>query len=548
MWKMKLFWSFDLCFIIFQTIIHDTHCQTTCTTVGEWVGNNLTAADNFFCRGYQCCAHATIWSTLSSGQISCNAARSCIHGNLKTVPDADLLACGGYLGCAFTSSIQSYVGNGFVLIDNLLMYNYKTCLSKPFVFVWFELKQYTLIGGNESRIHLRGEFSGAGGKSMVAVDGQLICYAGLSCVFSDIIGNDILLEGYFSGGYSNIYGHDTIMNVYFYGYLAGYGATLHCKDGQTCIIHCSAAGCLNLNLNCSNNANCTVADCDDWKIICPNSTIMNSNDFNNTDWVVSLAETINYPNLIVPITGNVNDIVRNYRGNDSNCDIICDDSQECQSGTLTYTSNNSKICLTGHESGKSGDITATGMNSTVICDGGSSCVTADIVATNVYAGAHASLLGANVKFEDVMVISGQIAANSGKIKSGKYLVLLTTLAGDKANVSGVDNIYSLAGRALDEMQIYSAGKNTSLYTMAYSDESLGYIKGDFYCNNGDICSIYCINQDVCNTTITFHCDYDNCMFYYYYLDSPQPSIYPSMNCSKLFLCTMNDFSDCLFDF
>ena len=97
-----MFWI--LCFAsIFVRVFHIVHCQT-CTTVDEWLGDNLVFTSTFYCYGYQCCANTTISTSSTVGY--CNAARGCIYSDIDL---GSVLSCGGYLGCAFATRIDSYV-------------------------------------------------------------------------------------------------------------------------------------------------------------------------------------------------------------------------------------------------------------------------------------------------------------------------------------------------------------------------------------------------------------------------------------------------------
>ena len=277
---------------------------------------------------------------------------------------------------------------------------------------------------------MRGEVSGIGGKSIDAY-AEFGCFSGMSCAHSNIIGKNIYFEGHFSGAYSHIYSNNNTISAYFYGYLSGYNATLHCQSGDTCNIYCLGMGCFNLNLNC--DGMCVQPNsCDDSSIICPNGYSSNSNtnsnhDFSSNDWIQTLTTALNYPTLL--LTSDVlNDLKAeaNYRGY-ANCDVLCDDYQECQSLAYNLNTNNYKICMTAQQGGISSTIELTGTDTTVVCDGTSSCVLANIKAGNVYAGANTAIDFATIDFQDIMVIGRVQTADDAIIKNGEHLVILSSL-------------------------------------------------------------------------------------------------------------------------
>ena len=139
-----------VCLYFFFVSIISSVASDRCTTDDEWVGDNLTLSSNFECYGYQCCLNTTILTTLSEGSNYCDSARSCVNSNLKATT-AHLLACGGYLGCAFTNSISSYVCVCFYLPFKLLMsiFVFQSGLSSVFAFTMVNIEQNCKVAKSE---------------------------------------------------------------------------------------------------------------------------------------------------------------------------------------------------------------------------------------------------------------------------------------------------------------------------------------------------------------------------------------------------------------
>mmetsp|Transcript_35157 Transcript_35157/g.31007 ORF Transcript_35157/g.31007 Transcript_35157/m.31007 type:complete len:662 (+) Transcript_35157:53-2038(+) len=216
-------------------VISKESLTTNCNAANECEGQTISHGNNVFCSGYQGCLNADL--SVDDGLLGCGGDAGCKGSKIYlTSPYLDPVTCGGNRGC-YQSNITS-------VNQNIECYGQYGCAES------------VLIASND----------------------DIECQGKGSCAESVIRGNTILANGEEAARAATIYGASSVdglgyysltysiidsdgvtsLNVNVQGNLAGYGATLICRDGSDCTLNCKSTGCKNMDYVCLSGANCNI--------------------------------------------------------------------------------------------------------------------------------------------------------------------------------------------------------------------------------------------------------------------------------------------------
>eukprot|EP01084_Bolivina_argentea_P148517 259631_1 len=364
--------------------------------------------------------------------------------------------------------------------------------SNVWCFAAFACAQISFIN-TQSGVYCAGSHACA--LSYINAAKYVSCYGSNSCQYSNIIGNETVeclgsqscMDTNIST--SNVYGkgayslhasfidsqfviNDTL-NAYFYGYQSGFGATVICRAGDMCNIHCYNNGCEMLYVECEENSNCNILlNNNDSNITIPPITDVNEYDYALYD--------IKYDTQILSVSNN--------ELCDNAPDFVYDNYNE-HSGIIEINEQNTgPVCCRGFSS----------------CENTVSITFTDIVSDIVVCSAYASC-------QDIIMINttkpvfceGEYSCTSTKINKANNVYCLGNYACGESEITKSTNVYCLGHGACYNTKIHSNGNDINVYLFGQ------YSTTNIYCDISDKCQIHCGGYQSCYYTI-LHCNNNNC--------------------------------------
>ena len=360
----------------------------------------------------------------------------------------------------------------------------------------------------------------------------LLCGGFESCMLTNIYAKfHIEWLGLFSGKKSYIQSHDTDNRFIFEGALSGYGATIVCNDGHTCVVRCYGDNCNDLTLielggtfsvtcyydakqssvcpngkqlssfmyEIPNLVNLSISDSDQNEYICnPDYESINAIHCSNRKECEYDSHLTNNNNGTICCSADdgcrdISNLVLNGTNNPNQTSVRCDAVASCQSSTITVI-NGGDIYLSGHYSCHSCTITATAI-SNIFCSGTQcgtstqinhvrslyclafvSCYTSNVLSIyqNAYLYGYHSGYGI-----DITNVVGNIYCNGYQSCYGSYVI----------NVGG--DVYGSGYQSLYSSTIQNV--NNSVLAFGYESLALSNINSIY---NLYIDGTYCFDSSV----------------------------------------------------
>ncbi len=161
--------------------------------------------------------------------------------------------CYGALSCKETPYIDTYY---------LGCYGTSSCSNSGYMRPIYAYGMYGDAYGANSLINTN-----------ISINGSVYCSGDKSCAHSTISSdNELSAKGALSLFATTINIINGTFDAFFYGYYAGYQATINCKAGSVCNIHCYYKGCGGLSLICDDNAQCNIINDGNYSLS-PNTNI-----------------------------------------------------------------------------------------------------------------------------------------------------------------------------------------------------------------------------------------------------------------------------------
>eukprot|EP01084_Bolivina_argentea_P019397 36073_1 len=305
----------------------------------------------------------------------------------ETYIDGIQISCDGAFACATASSI---------LATSLFCYGGDSCSaanikgkSTGFVFAY---------GVNAlAHANITGSFT------------TLNCYGSLGCAYSVVKCNGLTTINAY-GTYSlfnaiiDSQNSAATLDIYLNGYHAGYDTNITCREGRTCLIHCTFNGCINLFLDCYAQ-NCVVNG-------------LSNDPIQPISYTESFCST--QPNAL------------NF-----------DDADELPSSTeiVLDTTNTGPMCCRGETSCRQVNINVTrAIGDTVICSGHVSCWSTEIHTNgSVFCEGQSACWFTRIYTKHHVYCNGYSSCKGSKITStGDELIIVYLLgyyAGDDATIT-----------------------------------------------------------------------------------------------------------------
>ena len=347
----------------------------------------------------------------------------------------------------------------------------------------------------------------------------LYCSGDMGCAYSTI-SSTMVIKAY--GSYS-LY-NAIIVNTQFpssmstsvsiivdlYGGYSGYNASIYHIGVRNYVINCYGNGCYGLNLICNNS------DCSGFNVFCgtgqadacPNFIITNVSSISNTI-------TANNDDIIVFNSIELEEKTRNYCDEYLDTSYVYDILEEMLSAS-SIVNYNGGVCCQGYSSCR--DATEIiGYNGDIVCNARSSCRYAGEISAlarngSVYClglyscqGSKITLNGNNGINNNGIVFCDVQGCGGATISNGEYVYCNGYYSCTNTTIINTENIYILGFSPALEMNIFSSGIGTM---NVYFNSRLAGRFVTVYCNQSDICNVYCQTTDSCfneNVNTTIYC-------------------------------------------
>lgn len=392
-----------------------------------------------------------------------------------------------------------------------------------------------------NRVHCYGDHSCANIQTNITANASIDCRAPFACMGNRLISEEGNIDCRGDGAcrnsilqtYTNIAarGAYSVMNsviypmyneayrapwaaVYLFSYFAGYNGTMICNSSSDiCRVYCYGNGCTNFIFECSNGASCITYYCNDTlNVACP-------------IWTNSSEETLEAQASIEELSeeeesdygyGVWYDMEYYSRVEDAKCNneslspITFDNYTYWQGGLgkdINTTLDNSNICCRAAGSCRSATRLITyGNNSNVICSASTACREVDLIEAqegSIYCMGSDVCLTNTMTAKYVVYCSGYISCLHGTIVNTKHVYCAGGYAVcERTTIKGCENIYVIAGwyqnfknaTVISDDVTTRTGNSMNLYLMT----DLVAYWARIYCNESDVCNIYCATADSCN--------------------------------------------------
>lgn len=312
-------------------------------------------------------------------------------------------------------------------------------------------------------------------------DGEIQCMGVHSCQNAYLF-NVSILSGYAPFSLSNtlVTNIHTNLELWVPGYQAGYNLTIQCFAGSTCTANCLANGCDYLTVTCDSSSIC---------------------NFNHS----SIDTSVMYSNNNFPIVYHGFDALERISSDEAianSHNVRCDLEQEC-AYIDNFTINYGLYCTAVSSCAFStvyinitdtntddNDDTNNNTNITIYCSGMLSCY--------------------NVTF----IVDNDVNNNLANDQS-VTLICGAYRSCDDATIIGVEKIYALGHDSIRHTNIqsrpmYYSGikRNNIMDVYVGNNGALDYGIGIIYCNQSDLCNVYCDTFGACKNLV-IHC-YGSC--------------------------------------
>eukprot|EP01083_Nonionella_stella_P302207 1041021_1 len=385
-------------------------------------------------------------------------------GSASFINTSNTIACQGAFSCADASSIVSHAA----------MCSASLSCSKV---TSFQATSVEAAGVN------------AMSYTHISTTGSVECHGEQSCAYSYIAGGVSEVTAY--GAYSLLnatidsWNGPLLIDIYLYGYYAGFGATIICRSGTYCRLHCSGNACVNLNCdaNCQNMNAVTVIATPIHDLWAYDSLTM---DQANDAACSAQVDDLTFDNS--KERKHAKDLVTNPYGGP----VCCRGFESCYGDRFSLSSTETQYIVCSGKSSCSSNF-GSNINGAVFCGGGASCAIMNVLTRTAYCTGYAACSASTITASNIYCSGYQscfLASISSSNGAGLNLYLSGYQSGDSADVTC---------KELDECSIFCQGIEgcTGLVLKCYGN-----------------CTVYCDQDSLCPIM---------------YNITPNPSANPSVN-------------------